>query len=170
MSAELYIREATIDDRSVIRSLAEQTWPEAYGNIISQEQIRYMLDMIYNNEALLEQMQKGHQFYLAELNAQPIGFASVSEEGTQGCKLNKLYILPTIQKSGAGKALLQEVITYTHKKNHTRLFLQVNKQNPAKDFYTRMGFSIAEEVKLDIGNGFFMDDYIMELKISDCAK
>lgn len=163
MSANLHIREANSNDRTVIRSLAENTWPEAYGKIISQEQIRYMLDMIYSDDALLEQMQKGHQFYLAELNDQPIGFASVSEEGNQGCKLNKLYILPTIQKSGAGKALLQKVIAYTKEKNHTRLFLQVNKQNPAKDFYARMGFTIAEEVKLDIGNGFFMDDFIMEL-------
>ena len=58
---------------------------------------------------------------------------------------------------------MQEVIAFTKRKNHSRLFLQVNKQNPAKDFYTRMGFTIAEEVKLDIGNGFFMDDYIMEV-------
>ena len=164
MSINLTIRAATSDDRPTIRSLAESIWPDAYGNIISQEQIRYMLDMIYNDEALLEQMQKGHQFYLAALNEQPIGFASVSEEGIQGCKLNKLYVLPTIQKSGAGKALLQTVIAYTKEKKHTRLFLQVNKQNPAKDFYTRMGFTIAEEVKLDIGNGFFMDDFIMEVR------
>lgn len=163
MSANLHIREANSNDRSVIRSLAENTWPEAYSKIISQEQILYMLDMIYSDDALLEQMQKGHQFYLAEFNDQPIGFASVSEEGIDGCKLNKLYILPTIQKSGAGKVLLQEVIEFTKRKHHSRLFLQVNKQNPAKDFYTRMGFTIAEEVKLDIGNGFFMDDYIMEL-------
>lgn len=163
MNLSLHIRTANENDRSIIRNIAENTWPDAYGKIISQEQIRYMLDMIYSDDALLEQMQKGHQFYLAELNDQPIGFASVSEEGDQGCKLNKLYILPTIQKSGAGKALLQKVISYTKEKNHIRLFLQVNKQNPAKDFYTRMGFTIAEEVKLDIGNEFFMDDYIMEV-------
>lgn len=165
MSVKLHIREANLKDRNIIRSLAENTWPDAYGKIISQEQIRYMLDKIYNDDALLEQIEKGHQFYLAELNDHPIGFASVSDEGTQGCKLNKLYILPTIQKSGAGKALLLEVIEFTKRKHHSRLFLQVNKQNPAKDFYTRMGFTIAEEVKLDIGNGFFMDDFIMELII-----
>ena len=161
MQSTLLIREATTADISTIRTIAENTWPEAYGEIISKEQIRYMLDMIYNDTALLEQMQNGHQFYIADYQNQPIGFASVSLEDDEGCKLNKLYILPNIQKTGAGKALLQEVINYTRSKQQTRLFLQVNKENSAKDFYTRMGFVIEKEYKLDIGNGFFMDDYIM---------
>jgi N-acetylglutamate synthase-like GNAT family acetyltransferase len=165
MQASLLIREAVTTDIPTIRAIAEHTWPEAYGKIISEEQIRYMLDMIYNDVALLEQMQKGHQFYIAEYQDQSIGFASVSLEGDEGCKLNKLYILPNIQKTGAGKALLQAVIYYTRSKQQTRLFLQVNKANSAKDFYTRMGFEIEKEYKLDIGNGFFMDDYIMSTTV-----
>ncbi|MFZ6023376.1 MAG: GNAT family N-acetyltransferase [Bacteroidota bacterium] len=166
MEPKVFIREATTTDVPIIRAIAEQTWPEAYGNIVSEEQIRYMLEMMYNDTALLEQMQKGHQFYVAVYKDQPIGFASVSQEAEEGCKLNKLYILPDIQKTGAGKALLQEVINYTRSKQQTRLFLQVNKENKARDFYTRMGFAIEKEYKLDIGNGFFMDDYIMEMHLT----
>ncbi|HCL05107.1 MAG TPA: N-acetyltransferase [Chitinophagaceae bacterium] len=165
MQPALLIREAIAADIPAIRAIAEFTWPEAYGKIISEQQIRYMLDMIYNDTALLEQMQKGHQFYIAEYQDQPIGFASVSLEGEEGCKLNKLYILPDIQKTGAGKALLQEVFNYTRSKQQTRLFLQVNKENKAKDFYSKMGFVIEKEYKLDIGGGFFMDDYIMSTKV-----
>jgi len=165
MQSTVSIRVASTTDIQTIRAIAENTWPDAYGKIISQEQIRYMLDMIYNDTALLEQMQKGHQFYIADYQNQPIGFASVSQEGKEGCKLNKLYILPNIQKTGAGKALLQEVINYTRSKQQTRLFLQVNKANAAKEFYTRMGFVIEKEYKLDIGNGFFMDDYIMSTTV-----
>lgn len=165
MQSTLLIREATTADIFTIRAIAENTWPEAYGKIISEEQIRYMLDMTYNDTALLEQMQKGHQFYIADHQGQSIGFASVSQEGNEGCKLNKLYILPTIQKTGAGKALLQAVIHYTRSKQETRLFLQVNKENSAKAFYARMGFIIEKEYKLDIGNGFFMDDYIMSTTV-----
>lgn len=163
MSSPLQIRNANQHDIAIIRRIAETTWPVAYGDIISKDQIRYMLDLIYSDEALLEQMQKGHQFYIADYAHEPIGFASVSVEGTEGCKLNKLYILPDIQKTGAGKALLQAVIDYTRNKKHTRLFLQVNKENKAKDFYHKMGFTIERAYTLDIGNGFFMDDYIMEL-------
>ncbi len=166
MNPSLHIRKANENDRAIIRQIAEITWPVAYSDIISQEQIRYMLDMIYADEALLEQMQKGHQFYIAEFEKEPIGFASVSLEGNEGCKLNKLYILPNIQKTGAGKALLQEAITYTRLQQQNRLFLQVNKENKAKDFYSRMGFTIEREYTLDIGNGFIMDDYIMQMTIS----
>lgn len=161
----LSIIPAVITDTPFIRHIAVHTWPSAYGNIISKEQIDYMLDMMYSDTALTEQMEKGHQFYLAIYNNQPIGFASVSLEGTEGCKLNKLYVLPTVQKTGAGKALLEEVITYTRSKQQSRLFLQVNKENKAKDFYTKMGFVIEREYKLDIGGGFFMDDYIMGLEV-----
>ncbi len=161
MQSALVIRTAVSDDIALIRNIAEQTWPVAYGNIISAEQIRYMLDMIYSDAALHEQIAKGHQFYIAEYHQQPIGFASVSNEGEEGCKLNKLYILPDIQRTGAGKALLQEVIDYTIAQKQTRLFLQVNKENKAKDFYEKMGFTIERAYKLDIGKGFVMDDYIM---------
>ena len=163
MNPSVHIRIANENDRAIIRQIAEITWPVAYGEIISEEQIRYMLDLIYSDVALMEQMLKDHQFYIAEYQNTPIGFASVSLEADEGCKLNKLYILPDIQKTGAGKALLQEVIDYTRSKQQTRLFLQVNKENKAKDFYHKMGFTIEREYKLDIGNGFFMDDYIMGL-------
>lgn len=165
MQSALVIRTAVSDDIALIRDIAEKTWPVAYGNIISAAQIRYMLDMIYSDAALLEQMAKGHQFYIAEYHQQPVGFASVSNEGEEGCKLNKLYILPSVQKTGAGTALLEEVINYTRSQQHTRLFLQVNKENKAKYFYHKMGFNIEKEYQLDIGKGFIMDDYIMSKSV-----
>jgi diamine N-acetyltransferase len=165
MQSALVIRTAVSDDIALIRDIAEKTWPVAYGNIISAAQIRYMLDMIYSDAALLEQMAKGHQFYIAEYHQQPVGFASVSNEGEEGCKLNKLYILPSVQKTGAGTALLEEVINYTRSQQHTRLFLQVNRENKAKDFYHKMGFNIEKEYQLDIGKGFIMDDYIMSKSV-----
>lgn len=167
MSQLLTVRKAIPQDISAIQQIANGTWPDAYGKIISQEQISYMLDMMYSHDSLQEQMDQGHQFYIAEMNQKALGFASVSNEGDKGCKLNKLYVLPTIQKTGAGKALLQEVIQFTNANDQQRLFLQVNKENSAKHFYTKMGFTIADEIKLDIGNGFFMDDYIMEKIIPD---
>lgn len=163
----LSIRIAGENDRSAIRMIAEGTWPTAYGHIISGEQIAYMLDMMYSDASLAEQMQKGHCFYLALLDEAPIGFASISQEGEQSFKLNKLYVLPTIQKTGAGRSLLDTAITHARESDATTLFLQVNKHNVAKGFYEKMGFTIREEIKLDIGNGFFMDDYIMELGLSE---
>lgn len=163
MSTSLNIRAADVNDIATIREVANITWPVAYGSYISKEQLNYMLDMMYSDNSLLEQMNKGHQFYIAEQHNNPIGFASVSKEEEKSCKLNKLYVLPTAQKIGAGKALLQKSIDYAISHAASCLYLQVNKQNNAQHFYSKHGFTVREASILEIGGGYIMDDYIMEL-------
>ncbi|MEY4455906.1 MAG: hypothetical protein RLY15_170, partial [Bacteroidota bacterium] len=72
------IRPATLEDRALIRSISERTWPSTYGHIISKEQIDFMLDWMYSDESLTGQFEKGHQFFIAQLNGSDIGFCSVS--------------------------------------------------------------------------------------------
>ena len=164
---QLTIRPATLEDRALIRSISERTWPSTYGHIISQEQIDFMLDWMYSDESLAGQFEKGHQFFIAQLNGEDIGFCSVSknDEAKGDHKLNKLYILPNIQKSGAGTALLNKAIEIAKTSGSTSLFLQVNKHNNAYEFYLKKGFIKESEFKFDIGNGFYMDDYVMRFKI-----
>jgi N-acetylglutamate synthase-like GNAT family acetyltransferase len=163
MSTSLHIRAANVNDIATIRDIANITWPVAYGSYISKAQLDYMLDMMYSDKSLLEQINKGHQFYIAEQNNSPIGFASVSKEEENSCKLNKLYVLPTAQKTGAGKALLQKSIDFAKSHAASCLYLQVNKQNNAQHFYSKHGFTVREASILQIGGGYIMDDYIMEL-------
>lgn len=167
MSTTLHIREADVKDIRIIREMATITWPHAYGSYISKAQLAYMLDMMYSDASLLDQINIGHQFYIAEQNSTPIGFASVSKEEGGACKLNKLYILPNAQKTGVGKALLQKTIHYAISRSASCMFLQVNKQNNAQHFYSKHGFSVREASVLDIGGGYIMDDYIMELTFTN---
>ena len=170
------IRPATLEDRSLIRSISERTWPSTYGHIISKEQIDFMLDWMYSDTSLAEQFAKGHQFFIANLNGEDIGFCSVSKEveknsvienssevNSTSHKLNKLYVLPSAHGTGAGKALLHKAIDVAKAEGSTSLFLQVNKHNNAYTFYLKNGFIKEQEFKFDIGNGFFMDDYVMRL-------
>ncbi len=168
--SEIIIRKATLEERAFIRSVSERTWPSTYGHIISQEQIDFMLDWMYSDASLSEQFAKGHQFYIANLHGEDIGFCSVSAEGATendvsqtAHKLNKLYVLPAAHGSGAGKALLHKAIEVAKAEGSTSLFLQVNKHNNAYTFYEKNGFVKEAEFKFDIGNGFFMDDYVMRL-------
>lgn len=165
MHNQAKIRKATEQDIFTIRQIAEQTWPEAYGGIITDEQISYMLELMYSDASLQEQMNKGHQFYLAEAGGKAVGFASVSDEGSGIFKLNKLYVLPAIQKTGAGKALLQQVMAHAKKNGAVQLILQVNKQNNAKQFYEKNGLKVLEEKVLELDHGFVMDDYIMGIHL-----
>lgn len=164
------IREAGLNEIPVIRNLAEVIWPEAYNGIISAEQIRYMLNLIYSEEALKEQMKKGHRFILAIREDHiPIGFAAFSrksEEEKNIFRLHKLYVLPRQHAQGTGSFLLKEVIKESKAGGADTLELNVNKYNSAKEFYFKKGFVIAREEVLDIGEGYVMDDYIMNLIIS----
>ena len=164
-SSHLSIRKATQHDIAAVRSIAYSTWPVAYKEILTPHALNYMLEYFYSEDALLKQMQDGQQFFIAELNDQPIGFGSVSEYETDTYKLNKIYVLPHIQKSGAGKALMDHAISIAKQNNATQLILNVNRYNPAKDFYTRLGFTILKEEDVDLGSGILQEDYVMSLSI-----
>jgi GNAT superfamily N-acetyltransferase len=176
---EIQITPAGLTDRAFIRSVSERTWPSTYGHIISQEQIDFMLDWMYSDDSLEKQMHTGCEFYIAIIKNdngdwEAVGFCSVSPEdeennstekleGLRAHKLNKLYVLPAAQGTGAGKALLNKTIEVAKAAGSSSLFLQVNKQNNAYTFYLKHGFIKEAEFKFDIGNGFFMDDYVMRL-------
>ena len=166
-NSPLSIRKATPHDVKVIRHIAHETWPVAYASILSDEALQYMLQYFYSVDALTGQMETGQQFFLAELLEESIGFGSVTEIAPQVYKLNKLYVLPSRQKTGAGKALLNFAIDLARDNNGKQLILNVNRNNPAIGFYERMGFTILKEEDIDLGNGVVQEDYVMGCTLND---
>ena len=163
MENELEIRTADIEDINTIGWLAQQIWPIAYQNILSKDQLEYMLTLIYSPESLQRQMETGHEFLIAELDEQPVGFAAYSQLNKEGIyKLHKLYVLPSLHGKGLGKALLDTVTDDVISLGAKTLRLNMNRNNRAKQFYERNGFSIIGEEDVDIGNNYYMNDYIME--------
>jgi ribosomal protein S18 acetylase RimI-like enzyme len=160
------LRKAKEEDIEIIRDIAAATWPSTYLDIIGQEQIDYMLDKMYNKGELLKQFMEGHIFLIAEEDENQFGFAGYSIIGHEEriYKLHKLYVLPSAHGKGVGKILINEVFNQVKDAGGSALQLNVNKHNNAKDFYLKGGFTIKESVKLDIGEGYFMDDYVMEYK------
>ncbi|QNN41564.1 GNAT family N-acetyltransferase [Pedobacter roseus] len=160
------LRKAKEEDLEIIRDIAAATWPSTYLDIIGQAQIDYMLDKMYNRGELLKQLMEGHIFLIAEEGENQFGFAGYSITGHEEriYKLHKLYVLPSAHGKGVGKILINEVFNQVKDAGGSALQLNVNKHNKAKDFYLKGGFTIKESVKLDIGEGYFMDDYVMEYK------
>ncbi len=159
------IRIATTRDINDIQNMAYITWPVTYKKIISTEQIEFMLEMMYSQEALENQFYEGSQFLIAEVENEVVGFASFGFLKDNIYKLHKLYVNPAVQKSGAGKALLKESIAKIIKLGGKKLELQVNRKNKAVGFYEKMGFSIVKEQDLNIGEGYYMNDYIMAMDL-----
>ena len=158
---------ATKEQLLIVRDLAFKIWPKAYGNIIAAGQIEYMLEMMYSIPSLEKQLQNNKIFLLAEEKNQIIGFASyeLNVDNSNKTRIHKLYVLPEIQGKGIGKQLINYIATIALTNNNLAINLTVNKNNPAKDFYLKTGFEIKEEIVFDIGNGYVMDDFIMEKKL-----
>lgn len=153
----------------IIKELAYIIWPDAYGEILSKEQLDYMLDLIYDIESLEKQVDKNHVFLLVEDDNQFIGFASyeLNFENSNKTKIQKLYVLQEIQGKGIGKHLINYIKQIAIDNKNSGLVLNVNRFNKAKEFYLKYGFEITKEIKIDIGNNYIMDDYIMEFKFSE---
>lgn len=160
------IKVAGVSDIPLIQELNLQVWPQTYADILTMEQIIYMLEMMYSAASLKKQMtEDGCRFVIIYNDSQPVGFASFAEEENTKWKLHKIYVLPDQQGKGTGKFLLNYVIDEIKKEDATSLLLQVNRYNKAKEFYERLGFSVIKIADFDIGNGFFMNDYVMERKL-----
>jgi len=157
------IKNASVEDIPLIRELTFRVWPHTYRSILSQEQIDYMLEMMYSVTSLQKQMnEQGCRFIIVYEDGNPVGFASYNEEEPTRWKLNKIYILQNQQGKGTGRFVIDHIIEEIKKEQASSLFLQVNKNNNAKTFYERLGFIETDFINLDIGNGFFMNDYVME--------
>src|ERR1700760_2628939 len=165
MDATLSIRLGDLDDINTIGFLAQQIWPNTYGDILSPEQLRYMLNLFYSPRSLRKQMvDDKHQFLLLEEEEEAIGFASWSAAADEGVyKLHKLYVLPGRQGKGLGKMMLEFIYEAIRPEGGRRLRLNVNRHNKARQFYERMGFMVVGEEDVPIGNNYFMNDFIMEV-------
>lgn len=169
----LSIRKAAETDIPAIQELAEKTWAVAYASILPPAQMSYMLDLFYSTAALHEQMKKGHRFILAIDTDEAFGFASYSPKESAELalpqkniyRLHKIYIDPGQQGKGVGKLLLDHIINDIRPLGATALELNVNRSNAAIGFYQKYGFRILYEEDIDIGNGYFMNDYVMEYKV-----
>jgi len=152
----------------VIRQLTFRVWPQTYAKLLSQEQIDYMLEMMYSAASLRRQMnEEGCQFIILYRDQDPRGFASYSEINPGIFKLHKLYVLSEEQGKGGGRFMLENILDTIRGKGAVSLQLQVNRGNDAQYFYEKLGFRVVRELDLDIGGGFFMNDYVMELGLSE---
>lgn len=161
----LKIRKSTSKDIPLIRELTFKVWPQTYAAIISREQIEYMLEMMYSEASLLKQMNEGCQFIIAYDNNEPVGFASCQETEPSLFKLHKIYVLNSQQGKGTGKFMIEYLLNDIRQKGGSALQLQVNRHNKARNFYEKLGFVTIQEADFDIGNGYFMNDYVMEKKL-----
>ncbi len=162
------IRKATTSDILLIHRMAEVVFPHTYAEILSAEQVDYMMEWMYSAESLRRQMtEEGHIYYIAYDGEEAVGYLSIQPEGEAVFHLQKIYILPHYQGQHFGRLLFEHAVSVI-KELHPEpceMRLNVNRHNKALHFYERMGMDKIAEGDFPIGNGYYMNDYIMGLQI-----
>lgn len=153
---------------SDIQTLALAIWPFTFQHILSAEQIHYMMDMMYSTAALTSQMdEQQHKYLLLQADDQPLGYLSYQSNYHQQpiTKIHKIYLLPSAQGKGLGRHFFESVTAIARSNGDLKLSLNVNRNNTALGFYQKIGFSIVGQEDIPIGNGYLMEDYILEKEI-----
>ncbi len=157
------------EESPAVASIAAAIWREHYTPLIGPEQVEYMLDKYQSGEAIARDIEKGMLYYLAEDGAQtpavPAGYMALRlDEGR--LFLSKLYVEKSYRGKGIAKHFVEMAEQVAQENALPRIRLTVNKGNAGSiAAYNRMGFETVESVVSDIGNGFVMDDYVMELRL-----
>ena len=148
------IRKATTEDIPLIHKMAQEVFPATYADILSPDQLDYMMEWMYSITNLHKQMEEE-------------GHISIQPEGEDLFHLQKIYVLPSFQGKHLGKLLFEQAVKAIKEIHPTpcEMHLNVNRNNKALRFYEYMGMKKVDEGDFAIGNGYYMNDYIMGLTI-----
>lgn len=160
------IRPLAEADIPLVGNVARTIWQATYSALISQAQIDYMLADRYAPKLIRAQLDDAHHAWrIAWCGDEMAGFTHAQIQ-SPACKIEKLYILPRYQRQGLGRSLIDEIKTFARDNAAIQLWLQVNRHNNgAIAAYQHCGFVMLEARVFDIGGGFVMDDYVMEMPL-----
>jgi len=151
----------------LLSNKAYEIWNEYFPCILSKKQIDYMVDMFLSPSAIKNEIKEGYEFYLYYSDETFIGFAVVKPE-LDKLFISKLYIDKEHRGQGFASDMFNFVKSIAIRDNLMAMYLTVNKYNDtAIEVYKHKGFVKIDSVVTDIGNGYVMDDYIMECVISE---
>ncbi len=150
----------------IVAELARDIWTEHFVPIIGDAQVEYMLEHFQSERAIAKQIAEGYQYFIVQIEEGMIGYmAFVPEAESRRMQLSKLYLLPEDRGKGFGRIMIEFAEQHCRIMGAHTLWLTVNKHNRrAIDFYEHVGFTNAGPIVQDIGGGFVMDDYLLEIR------
>jgi ribosomal protein S18 acetylase RimI-like enzyme len=150
-----------------VEKLAHKIWNDHYSPIIGQNQVDFMLEKFQSFNAINEQIKNGYEYFLISEHNKPIGYLCLLEDNaTKKIMISKIYIDLNKRGAGFGNKLIDFTKKLAQKRKINTIWLTVNKNNSNSiKWYKKLNFKITKEVVMDIGNGYVMDDYVMELKL-----
>ncbi|WP_372754616.1 GNAT family N-acetyltransferase [Mariniflexile sp.] len=142
--------------------LADIIWREYYIPMVGKPQIDYMLEKFQSVEAIKNQVEAGFEYFLITFDTIPVSYIAIKKE-EDTLFLSKIYVLSTYRGKKIGKKAMQFIEEKAKSYDLKAIRLTVNINNTkAINAYEAMGFTKTGTLKAPIGEGFFMDDFLME--------
>lgn len=153
---------------SELALLASEIWHEYWVCILSNEQIDYMIEKFQSKNAINNQIKnENYVYFYIMFDDEKAGYIGLSKK-TDYLFLSKLYIKKDFRHKGIGTNSFEFIKDFAIKNNYSKILLTVNKYNKNTiAAYNKWNFKTVDSVVTDIGNGFVMDDYIMEYIIEE---
>lgn len=147
-------------------AIADEIWHEYFPCILSDEQIDYMVNKFCSFDAMKENIRiENYTYFIIKKGNADIGYTAVKHDGDK-LFLSKLYLKKEERGKKYARSVMEQHRTYCRENGLRSIWLTVNKYNASTiAAYKAMGFVITGEGVADIGSGFVMDDYYMELEI-----
>jgi ribosomal protein S18 acetylase RimI-like enzyme len=162
---DVEIRKVGLSDLFVIEELAKIIWREHYTPIIGSNQVAYMLANFQSVAVMQEQISSGYSYHLMIYQEEPVGYLSIRKDA-DAVFLSKIYVLKDFRGKGIARAAMNFVISETLRAGLGLIRLTVNKKNTGSiHAYEKMGFQNMDSVVTEIGEGYVMDDFVMEMEI-----
>ena len=171
MKGNLTFNKCSAEDIDQVSELANRIWPVAYADLLTTSQIEYMLNWMYSLDKLKEEFHKGHLFYITKLDSEEVGFVGLEPNFPKSdcLRIHKIYLHPNFHGKKIGKWMMEKVEGVASELKMQYLHLNVNRQNAAVEFYLKSGFETIETEDIDIGNGFYMNDFMMSKKLTSAT-
>ena len=163
-----YIKLSPTDGSLIneLSRLASDIVKEHYDPIIGAEQNDYMIERFQSPASIAEQLSRSISYYLVCTDdGNKVGFIAFYPRGTE-LYLSKFYLHKSQRGQGISKQMMNFVLSEARKTGASSVTLNVNKHNDlAITVYEKLNFHRIRDEKIDIGGGWFMDDYVYEYKL-----
>ncbi len=175
---------ATKTEVEQLAALAHEIWNEYWPALIGQEQTDYMVENFQSLHAIEKGMaEQGYRYWfvvdtdvnadgapeqhLINLGEGPVrimGYTGgYTEAETNRFFISKIYLLEEARGHGYCSKTIAHYEQLCEAEGLKAMYLTVNKHNELGiRAYLGKGFGTIDAVESDIGNGFIMDDYIMQ--------
>ncbi|WP_336785728.1 GNAT family N-acetyltransferase [Paenibacillus sp. MMO-177] len=163
-----FTKVQTAEQIAEVARLAEQIWREHYVAMITIEQIDYMIDKFQSVSAITDQIQnQGYEYYLLQQqDGTAAGYISIRVDNGK-LFLSKFYVSKAHRGQGYASQAMQFIEQLCKERGLSHVWLTVNRDNASSiAVYEKKGFINVREQVADIGNGYVMDDFIMEKEIA----